>query len=62
LVTELDKELYLLAEGKTEFDLIGINSNGIDCLYFKKNGLFFDIEFEAVIEAQIPYLEQLGTL
>lgn len=58
-IKELDQELYLLTLGQTECELIGITSNGTDCLYFKKNGPFFDIEFEAVTEAQIPYLEQL---
>lgn len=58
-IQELGQELYLLAQDKTECELTGITSNGTDCLYFKKNGLFFDIVFEAVTEAQIPYLEQL---
>lgn len=56
---ELAEQLKLLMEDKTEFDFIGITSNRYDCIYFAKNNQNFNIEFEAVEEDQIPYLEKL---
>jgi len=58
-VAQLDKELELLRTGKTEFDFIGITSNGDDCIYFVKSSNKFNIEFEAMAETQIPYIEKL---
>ena len=58
-ITQLDKELELLKAGKTEFDFIGITSNGVDCIYFVKNEDKFNIEFEAMTENQIPFIEKL---
>lgn len=58
-ISQLDKELELLKAGKTEFNFIGINSNGDDCIYFMKNNDKFNIEFEAMAETQIPYIEKL---
>ena len=58
-IAELDKELELLRAGKTEFDFIGITSNGTDCVYFVKNNEKFNIEFEAMAETQIPFIEKL---
>lgn len=58
-INQLNRELKLLQEGKTEYDFIGITSNGIDCIYFMKENDVFQIEFEAMIEPQIPYIEKL---
>ena len=58
-IIELQKELNLLGQNKTEFDFIGITSNGIDCVYFVKDNEKFQIEFEAMSENQIPFIEKL---
>ena len=60
-ITQLDEELKLLEQNKTEFDFIGITSNGIDCIYFVKDNDKFQIEFEAMTEQQIPYIDKLKT-
>src|SRR5690606_1592686 len=54
-------ELKLLEQNKTEFDFIGITSNGIDCIYFVKDNDKFQIEFEAITENQISYIGKLKT-
>jgi hypothetical protein len=48
-----------LQSGKTEFQFIGIISNGIDCIYFVYEKGKFNLEFEAMIEEQIPYIDKL---
>ena len=59
-IAQLDKELELLRAGKTEeFDFFGITSNGDDCIYFVRNNDKFNIEFEAMAETQIPFIEKL---
>ena len=58
-ITELDRELNLLDRNKTDFDFIGITSNGIDCIYFVKENDKFQIEFEAMTRDQIPYIDKL---
>ena len=58
-IAQLSGELKLLELNKTEFDFIGITSNGIDCIYFVQENGKFQIEFEAMTENQIPYIEQL---
>ncbi len=58
-ITELKEELILLKQGKTEFDFIGITSNGIDCIYFVKDSDTFQIEFEAMSKDQIPFIDKL---
>lgn len=60
-ITELNEQLGLLKQNKTEFDFIGITSNGIDCIYFMKDNDTFQIDYEAMIESQIPYIEALKT-
>ncbi len=52
-------ELKAFSEDKTEFDFIGICSDGNDCIYFRKNKCNLDIEYEAVTESQIPYYEKI---
>ena len=58
-IAQLDNELELLKAGKTEFDFIGITSYGDDCIYFVKSSDRFIIEFEAMTETQIQYIEKL---
>lgn len=58
-IAQLNGELTLLEQNKTEFDFIGITSNGIDCIYFVKENGKFQIEFEAMTENQIPYMDKL---
>jgi len=58
-INNLNEELKLLQEGKTEYDFIGITSNGIDCIYFIQENDVFQIEFEAMIETQVPYIKKL---
>lgn len=58
-IAQLNDELKLLQQNKTEFDFIGITSNGIDCIYFVKDNNKFKIEFEAMTENQIPYIDKL---
>lgn len=60
-ITELKGELNLLEQHKTEFDFIGITSNGIDCIYFVKDSNKFQIEFEAMGNDQIPFIDKLKT-
>ncbi len=60
-IAQLGGELKLLEKNKTEFDFIGITSNGIDCIYFVKDSGKFQIEFEAMTNQQIPYIDKLKT-
>ncbi|MBW8360460.1 MAG: hypothetical protein K0M63_11760 [Weeksellaceae bacterium] len=60
-IAQLSGELKLLEQNKTEFDFIGITSNGIDCIYFVKDNGMFQIEFEAMTNNQIPYIDKLKT-
>ncbi|MGI6342302.1 MAG: hypothetical protein ACOXZ9_04920 [Bacteroidales bacterium] len=58
-IAQLIDELKLLEQNKTEYNFIGITSNGIDCIYFVKENGKFQIEFEAMTETQIPYIDKL---
>jgi len=60
-INQLIEELKLLEQNKTQFDFIGITSDGIDCIYFVKNNGKFQIEFEAMTNDQIPYIDKLKT-
>ncbi|WP_143068781.1 hypothetical protein [Kaistella treverensis] len=60
-ISQLAEELKLLEQNKTEFDFIGITSNGIDCIYFMKDAGKFQIDFEAMTDQQIPYIDKLET-
>ncbi len=55
----LQNALTKLKNGQTEFDFIGITSNGIDCIYFVHNNEKFNLEFEAVSKDQLPYIKKL---
>jgi hypothetical protein len=58
-ISELRNALLKLENGKTEYKFIGITSNGIDCIYFVYENGKFNIEFEAMSEQQIPFIEKL---
>ena len=58
-INQLPEELQKLKDGITEFNFIGITSNGVDCIYFVKDGDNFQIEFEAMAQEQIPFIEKL---
>jgi len=60
-ISQLSEELQLLEQHRTEFDFIGITSNGIDCIYFVKDDGKFQIEFEAMVSEQVPYIDRLKT-
>ncbi len=58
-INELQNALIELQNGKTEYQFIGITSNGIDCIYFVFENGKFNIEFEAMGSDQVPYIEKL---
>ena len=58
-IDELSQQLKLLDDGKTEYDFIGITSNGIDCIYFMKANNKYQLDFEAMTLDQLPYLSKL---
>lgn len=58
-ISELESALNHLKNHETEFDFIGITSNGIDCIYFVNEDGHFHLEFEAMVEEQIPYIAKL---
>ena|ERR1035437_5388377 len=58
-INGLQNALIKLQSGKTEFQFIGITSNEIDCIYFIYENGKFNLEFEAMIEEQIPYIDIL---
>lgn len=58
-ISGLKDELVKYKEGKTKFDVIGITSNGTDCIYFISDGNKFDIEFEAMTADQFPFIKKL---
>jgi len=58
-INGLQNALIKLQSGKTEFQFIGITSNGIDCIYFVYEKGKFNLEFEAMIEEQIPFIDKL---
>lgn len=56
---QLSEALTKLKSGETEYDFIGITSNGTDCLYFVLDGEKFNLEFEAISLDQRLYIERL---
>jgi hypothetical protein len=58
-INQLGEELTRLKNHETEFDFIGITSNGVDCLYFMPDREKFNLDFEAMISGQIPYIDKL---
>jgi hypothetical protein len=55
----LKNALIKLQNGKTEFNFIGITSNGIDCIYFMLENGKFNIDFEVMTEKQKSFLLKL---
>ena len=58
-INRLEEELMRLKNHQTEFDFIGITSNGVDCLYFMPDGEKLNLDFEAILPDQIPYIDKL---
>ena len=58
-IDELKGEIQKLKNGQTEFDFVGITSNGIDCIYFIYENNKFNIEFEAISENQIAFIDKI---
>ena len=58
-ISEIQQELNRLRNHQTEYDFIGITSNAVDCIYFVLDGGKFDLEFEAMLSEQVPYIEKL---
>jgi len=59
-IATLERELVKLRNGNTEFRFFGITSNGIDCIYFIYENEKFKIEFEAMTEEQLNFIEKLS--
>lgn len=51
--------LNRLQNKQTEYQFIGITSNGVDCVYFVYEGGKFNLEFEAMLKDQLPFIERL---
>lgn len=58
-INGLQNALIKLQNGKTEYQFIGITSNGIDCIYFVYENGKFNLEFEAMGADQLPYIDKL---
>jgi len=55
----LQSALTKLENGQTEFQFIGITSNGTDCIYFMPENGKFNIDYEAMELDQVPYIDKL---
>lgn len=51
--------LTKLQNGKTENQFIGITSNGVDCIFFVYENGKFNLEFKAMGEDQLPFIDKL---
>lgn len=58
-LNNLTEKLRILERQKAEFKFVGITSNGNDCLYFIFEKGKFQIEYEAISQIQIKYLNAL---
>jgi hypothetical protein len=58
-IRDLPNQLTRLVNGQTEFQFLGIHSNGTDCIYLMYENDTFNIDYEAMSEDQIPYLDRL---
>jgi hypothetical protein len=58
-ISELRTVMTRLQNRQLEFDFFGIHSNGIDCIYFIPDSNLFSIEFEAMYEEQLPWIDKL---
>lgn len=51
--------LTKLQNGQTEYNFIGITSNGVDCIYFVFENGQYNLEFEAMGKDQLPFIDKL---
>ena len=58
-IDKLPDVLRNVQAGNTDYDFIGICSNGVDCIYFVPENGKFHIDFEAISKEQLPYLDSL---
>ncbi|MCC8034478.1 MAG: hypothetical protein LIO77_00910 [Rikenellaceae bacterium] len=58
-IGELPVVIDQLQNKRTEFDFIGITSNGIDCIYVVRGDGCFHIEYEAIDRDQLEYIEKI---
>ena len=58
-ISDLPGQLTRLVNGETEFEFIGIHSNGTDCIYLVYENNAFNIDYEAMAEDQIPFIKRL---
>lgn len=58
-ITDLKSVLKRLQSRQLEFDFFGIHSRGVDCIYFIPDSSLFNIEFEAMDEDQLPFIDKL---
>ncbi len=56
---QLPAILEKLVQHKMEYNFFGINSDGIACIYFVEENGYINIEFEAMVKEQIPYIKRL---
>ncbi len=55
----LNEALTKLKSGKAAYQFIGITSNGVDCIYFVYENGKFNLEFEAMGEDQLLFIDKL---
>jgi len=58
-ISHLPDQLTRLVNGQTEFEFIGIHSNGTDCIYLTYENDAFNIDYEAMSEDQLPFIKRL---
>lgn len=58
-IDDLKTILMRVEAGETDWDFIGIISSGVDCLYFVPRAGRYNLEFEAIMSDQVPYIDKL---
>ncbi|MGQ0739270.1 MAG: hypothetical protein ACT4OJ_09445 [Bacteroidota bacterium] len=58
-ISDLKSVLIRLQNKKLEFDFFGIHLNGFDCIYFMPDRNLYNIDFEAMYEEQLPWIDKL---
>ena len=58
-IRDLPAQLTRLANGQTEYEFLGIHTNGTDCIYLMYYNNMFNIDYEAMTTDQVPYIERL---
>ncbi len=56
---QLETVMEQLKNKNLEYDFFGITSNGVDCIYFVDNNGKINIEFEAMVNEQKPYIDKI---